>query len=425
MSSDYRFLVIGSGGREHAICHALSASRTVKQVYAAPGNPGTAQVAENVSLPLDDFSAVAEFVKANDISAVIVGPEAPLVAGLTDALEAAGVLVVGPSQAAAQLEGSKAFAKAFMQRQGIPTAAHGTFTKDQVDAALEYVDGLNLPIVVKASGLAAGKGVLICESYTLAQQAVRDILIKERFGDAGAEVVVEEFLPGIEASVFALCDGENYVLLPPAKDYKRIGVGDKGLNTGGMGAVSPVPFMDELLLNEVEQSVIGPTLKGMAFEGTPFKGFLFVGLMIVDRKPYVLEYNVRLGDPEAQCILPRIQNDFGELMMATVEQRLDKKKMGTRPGAAVTIVLASEGYPVEYEKGFEISGFEDVDDDSLVFHAGTKQSGSHYVTNGGRVLAVTSISNSIDAARLKALANCEELKFEGMYYRNDIGKDLL
>lgn len=418
----HRVLVVGSGGREHALAWACSRSPSCEAVFVALGNGHT--VGTQLGIAPSNTAALLSAIHAHAISLVIIGPEAPLVAGLADALRAQGIAVVGPSAAAAQLEGSKAFSKAFMQRHGIPTARYATFNRTQLQQAHQYV-AHPLPVVVKASGLAAGKGVLICTTLAEAQAAVTSLLTDQQFGEAGEEIVVEEFLDGVEVSVFALCNGTDYVLLPAAKDYKRIGEGDTGLNTGGMGAVSPVPFADEAFLKRVGEAVIAPTLRGMACENRPFNGFLFVGLMVVAGEPYVLEYNVRLGDPEAQCILPRIDTDFANLLWATATGDLrHRKPVPIRPETAVTVVSVSAGYPGTYTTGHPISGLEDLGG-VLVFHAGTKWDGNQLVTHGGRVLAVTALGADLPSARQLALDATALVQFEGHTYRRDIGQDLL
>lgn len=417
-------LVIGSGGREHAISHAISQSTHCGALFVAPGNAGTAQVGENVPLAVSDAAAVIEFVRSKEISLVVIGPEAPLEAGLADALRAAGIPVVGPGKAGAVLESSKEWSKRFMQRHEIPTAAYASFTDAEIDAAVAYVQGHSLPVVVKASGLAAGKGVLICESHAEAVEAVKGMLEGDQFGASGKTIVVEEFLSGIEVSVFVLTDGESYRILPEAKDYKRIGEGDTGLNTGGMGAVSPVHFADAVFMDKVVKRIVHPTLNGLKQEEIPYQGFIFIGLMSVAGEPYVIEYNVRMGDPETEVVFPRIASDALLLLQAAAEGKLAEAELEVREEACCTVMLVSGGYPGKYEKGKAISGLDAVQG-STVYHAGTKMADGELVTNGGRVLAVTSFGAGIEAALAQSLENAEKIQFEGKYYRRDIGQDLL
>jgi phosphoribosylamine--glycine ligase len=417
-------LVIGSGGREHALAQALFSSPTCSFIYAAPGNPGTESLGENLAIAPADHEALAQAVRTKGIDMVIIGPEAPLAAGLADRLRQEQTLVIGPDQAAAQLESSKAFAKAFMQEQGIPTADYGAFSKKELKKAKQFAKKLTPPIVVKASGLASGKGVIMCRSYEEAEQTLEQLLKENSLGAAGETVVIEECLDGRELSVFALCNGEQYLMLPSAVDYKRIGEGDTGANTGGMGAVAPAPFADEALLDQVRSQILAPTLKGMQARGTPLQGFLYLGLMLVDGQPYVLEYNVRLGDPEAQAILPLIRNDFYNLMEACAQGTLDQETISLLPGYAVTVVCASEGYPGSYQKGEQIWGLEE-NHEALLTQAGTRrlEDGS-LVTAGGRVVALTALADMVAHARERALVAAENVDFRGRYYRSDIGKDL-
>ena len=417
-------LLIGSGGREHAFARSLAASPRLGQLYIAPGNAGTAQCGTNVALNPLDFPAVKDFIRSNSVDLVVVGPEAPLAAGLADELRAEGIPVVGPGKSGAILEASKDWSKGFMQRHGIPTAAYRSFDEKQLDDALVYVDRHTLPVVVKASGLAAGKGVLICETHEEARTAVTDMLSGDSFGESGKTIVIEAFLQGIEVSVFVLTDGTNYKVLPEAKDYKRIGEGDTGLNTGGMGAVSPVPFADDALMQKVEDRIIIPTLDGLQREGIPFQGFIFLGLMVDQGDPYVIEYNVRMGDPETEVVFPRINSDMVDLMEATAKGSLDQVEFSTDPRTAVTVMLVSGGYPGKYEKGKVITGTEGISD-SIVFHAGTKMDGGALKTNGGRVIAVTSLGEHLSQALQTSFRNAEAIQFEGKYYRKDIGQDVL
>lgn len=417
-------LVIGSGGREHAISHSIAQSARCSALFIAPGNAGTATLGTNVALDPLDFAAVSAFVEAEGIDLVVVGPEAPLDAGLADHLRAAGTLVVGPGKAGAILESSKAWSKEFMQRHHIPTAASRTFTGAEVEAAAAYVRGHAMPVVVKASGLAAGKGVLICETPEVAEAGVRDMLSGSSFGAAGATVVIEEFLSGIECSVFVLTDGSAWLKLPTAKDYKRIGEGDTGLNTGGMGAVSPVPFADAAFMAQVDAQIIAPTVAGLRAEGIPYQGFIFFGLIAVAGAPYVIEYNVRMGDPETEVVFPRIASDVVDLLEATAQGSLQGKTVEIRPEACTTVMVVSGGYPGSYTKGKVISGVEAVTD-ATVFHAGTKTAEGQLLTNGGRVIALTAFGEDISVALSKSLQAAETIQFEGKYFRRDIGKDLL
>ncbi len=417
-------LLIGSGGREHAIARSIAASPRLGHLYIAPGNAGTASLGTNVALNPLDFVAVSDFVATHQIELVVIGPEAPLAAGLADVLRTAKTPVVGPGTAGSILEASKDWSKGFMQRHGIPTAGYQSFNQDQLADAQAYVATHTLPVVVKASGLAAGKGVLICESHAEAQKAVADMLTGSSFGESGKTIVIEEFLTGIEMSVFVLTDGKSYKVLPEAKDYKRIGEGDTGLNTGGMGAVSPLPFVDEALMQKVEAQIIQPTLKGLKAEDIAFNGFIFLGLMITDGQPNVIEYNVRMGDPETEVVFPRIQSDMVDLLEATAKGTLDTITLTTDPRTCVTVMLVSGGYPGKYEKGKVITGTQEVED-SIVFHAGTKMDGEQLKTNGGRVIAITSFGDNIQEALNTSYQNAETINFEGKYYRKDIGQDLM
>ncbi len=419
-----KILILGSGGREHALAWKVAQSPRCEALYIAPGNAGTNQVGTNVALDHTDFDALHAFISSESIDLVIVGPEQPLVDGVADFLRSKDVAVIGPGKVGAQLEGSKDFSKAFMKRHGIPTAAYASFTTDQQAEALSYIQQHSLPIVVKASGLAAGKGVLICETHAEAATAVKTMLSGEAFGSAGQTVVIEAYLDGIEISIFVLTDGQNYKLLPSAKDYKRIGEGDTGLNTGGMGAVSPVPFADDSFLAVVEDEIVEPTMKGLIADGIDYQGFIFIGLMVVKGKAYVLEYNVRMGDPETEVVIPRIESDLLDLFEGVVKGKLAEKKLDISPKTCTTVMLVSGGYPQAYEKGKRISGLEDIED-AIVFHAGTRLEKGILVTNGGRVLAISCEGETIEHAIHQCLTKASFVDFEGIYYRTDIGKDLL
>lgn len=419
-----KILLLGSGGREHALAWKLRQSPLCSALWIAPGNAGTAELGTNLALDPNDFPAVADLVQREGIDMVLVGPEEPLVRGIYDyfQLHFPNLPVIGPSQVGAQLEGSKAFAKEFMLEMGIPTAAYREFTAATLQAGLDYILTQTPPIVLKADGLAAGKGVVILDDLQAAQAELREML-SGKFGVASAKVVIEQFLSGIEFSVFALTDGKDYLILPEAKDYKRVGEADSGPNTGGMGAVSPVPFVDEALMKKVEETIIKPTIAGIAKRGIVYKGFVFFGLIKVGGEPFVIEYNCRLGDPETEVVMPRLQNDLVALLQATHEGTLSQQKIVMDPRSAATIILVSGGYPGDYEKGKAISGLTDVKD-SMVFHAGTKTSTDGVVTNGGRVIALTSFGDNFDEALVFSNRNAEVIKFEGKYYRRDIGFDL-
>ncbi|MEL6131876.1 MAG: phosphoribosylamine--glycine ligase [Bacteroidota bacterium] len=419
-----KILLLGSGGREHALAWKLAQSPRCEQLFIAPGNAGTAQHGTNLSIGVSDFEAQYETVQKEGIDMIVVGPEQPLVDGVYDFFQERNVAVIGPSKAAAELEGSKAYSKTFMQEFGIPTAAYGSFEREQMEEAVAFAYAQALPVVVKASGLAAGKGVLICESHAEAEKAIREMLAGESFGGAGSTVVIEEFLKGIEISIFVLTDGKDYVILPSAKDYKRIGEGDTGLNTGGMGAVSPVPFADAAFMEEVEQTIVQPTIHGIQSRKLDYKGFVFIGLMVVEGKPYVLEYNVRMGDPETEVVIPRLQSDMVDLLEAVRDQQLADKTLTIDPRTCATVMLVSGGYPQAYEKGKIMTGWQQTSQ-SILFHAGTKSEADTIQTNGGRVLAITSFGEDIPKAVQQSLANAEKIKFEGKYYRTDIGKDLI
>ena len=421
-------LLIGSGGREHAFAWKIAQSVHCDNLYIAPGNAGTAECGRNVPIDPLDFEAVSHLALEKEIDLVLVGPEEPLVRGISDYFLAQDNLkhipVIGPGRAGARLEGSKDFSKQFMQRHRIPTAAYATFTRSEMDAARDYLESHPLPIVLKADGLAAGKGVIICESRQQARQELEAMLLNAKFGTASEKVVVEEFLEGIELSVFVLTDGNSYVMLPEAKDYKRIGEGDTGLNTGGMGSVSPVPFADEALMKKIEERIVIPTIEGLKKDEIPYKGFIFIGLMNRSGDPYVIEYNVRMGDPETESVLPRIQSDLLELLQAVGQGTLQGQRLVVDPRTAATVVVVSGGYPGAYEKGKPITGLEYVKD-SLIFHADTTQDETgRCLTAGGRVLAVTSLSEKAENALARSVENAKNLNFDGKYFRQDIGFDL-
>lgn len=423
----YNILLIGSGGREHALAWKITQSEKCETLYVAPGNPGISKIALNVDVDQMDFEAVEKFIRDNDIKILVVGPEAPLVAGLCDYIEGIEnlkhVIVVGPTKAGAMLEGSKDFAKIFMKKNSIPTAKYATFTAENIEKANEYIDTFKGKIVLKADGLAAGKGVIILEYKHDAKATLKE-MFDGQFGDAGKKVVIEEFLEGIEFSCFVFTDGTNYKILPTAKDYKQIGEGNTGLNTGGMGAVSPVPFFDESLLRKVDRRVIKPTLDGLKNEKIRYRGFIFLGLILVGDEPYVIEYNCRLGDPETEVIIPRIQNDIVEWFLALETDNLNAQKCIADPRYATTVMVVSGGYPNEYKKGMAIDGLENIND-CLVFHAGTAAEKHVLKTNGGRVMAFTALDKELEGALKKSMLAAELINFEGKYYRKDIGFDLL
>jgi len=420
-------LILGSGGREHTFAYKIAQSNRCEKLFVAPGNAGTASIATNVDLKVTDFEAVKKCVVENNIEMVIVGPEDPLVHGIADYFaetpKLKHVMLIGPSKRGALLEGSKQRAKEFMMQHNIPTAAYESFTEESLEAGKAFLEKLKPPYVLKADGLAAGKGVLILKDLNEAKQELENMLTHSKFGEASSKVVIEEFLDGIELSVFVLTDGKNYKILPTAKDYKRIGEGDTGLNTGGMGAVSPVPFADAILMKKIEERIVKPTVNGLSKEKIDYKGFVFIGLIKVDNEPYVIEYNVRMGDPETEVVLPRIKTDLVDLLEATYRQNLGNFNIEIDCRAATTVMLVSGGYPENYEKGKEISGLKDVDG-SIVFHAGTKSENGKTLTNGGRVLAVTSLDDDFKKALKKSYQNIEKLSFDRMQYRSDIGFDL-
>jgi phosphoribosylamine--glycine ligase len=423
-----KILLLGSGGREHALAWKLSQSQYCTKLFIAPGNAGTLLCGTNVNVSVNDFDAVKNFVLANGIEMVIVGPEEPLVNGICDFFladdELKKIPVIGPGRDGAQLEGSKDFSKQFMIRHNIPTARYETFTKETLNEGIKFLEQLNPPFVLKADGLAAGKGVVIPNTLDQAKKELTEMLAHSKFGNASAKVVIEEFLNGIELSFFVLTDGTSYKILPEAKDYKRIGEGDTGLNTGGMGAVSPVPFADQKFMKKVEEQVVIPTIEGLKKEKINYKGFIFIGLMNVDSNPFVIEYNVRMGDPETEVVIPRIKNDLVELFDATAKGTLSEKELVIDRQTAVTVILASGGYPKSYEKGKPVNGLNTVSE-SLVFHSGTSLESGHIYTSGGRVFAITSLGENIEEAAGKSYSSISKLSFDKMYYRKDIGKDLM
>lgn len=421
-----KILIVGSGGREHAFAWKLAQSKLCSQIFIAPGNAGTAACGTNVPITITDFDAMTELCLDENIDLVLVGPEEPLVNGIYDHFKnnpkTSHIAVIGPSKKAAQLEGSKAYAKEFMNRHSIPTASYAEFTAENYAKGVDYIKSHALPVVLKADGLAAGKGVLICQNPIEALSEFELMILRSKFGEAGKKVVVEEFLDGIELSLFVLTDGKSYLLLPEAKDYKRAGEGDVGLNTGGMGAVSPLPFITPGFLQTIRERIIEPTIAGLQKDGLEYRGFIFFGLISVKGEPKVIEYNCRMGDPETEAVLPRIKNDFVELLLATSQQRLHEIKLETDERATATIVAVSGGYPGPYERGKVVLGLESPGlDDSIIFQSGTAFDNEDIITNGGRVLAVTSFGNNITEAAEQSVYMLEQLHFEDMYFRSDIG----
>ncbi|MEN9980675.1 MAG: phosphoribosylamine--glycine ligase [Bacteroidota bacterium] len=420
-------LLLGSGGREHAFAWKMIQSPLCDTLFVAPGNAGTAAIANNININPTDFPAVKDFVLKEKVEMVVVGPEDPLVKGIYDFFlndtDIKHIPVIGPSTIGAQLEGSKEFAKEFLFRHNIPTAAYDSFTAETVEQGCQFLETLQPPYVLKADGLAAGKGVLIIQDLAEAKEELRNMLVHQKFGTASAKVVIEEFLDGIELSCFVLTDGKSYKILPTAKDYKRIGEGDTGLNTGGMGAVSPVPYVDAVLMEKIETRIVKPTIDGFQKDGIPYKGFVFIGLINVKGEPIVIEYNVRMGDPETEVVIPRLKTDLVELFLAVANEKLDQIALEIDERSATTIMVVSGGYPEEFEKGKVISGLENITD-SIVFHAGTKLENNQVLSNGGRVLTVTSYGDNFEEAIKKSYQNIAKLNFDKMYFRRDIGNDL-
>ncbi|MCC6251190.1 MAG: phosphoribosylamine--glycine ligase [Bacteroidia bacterium] len=421
-------LILGSGGREHAFALSVSKSNLLNKLYIAPGNAGTCMCGNNVNIQVNDFEAIAQFALKAQINMIIVGPEDPLVNGITDFFKTRhdlkDIIVIGPSKAGALLEGSKDFSKSFMKKYQIPTAQYQTFSKDNIQEAISFLKSLKPPYVLKADGLAAGKGVVINDDFDATVAELKEMIEHLKFGEASAKVVIEEYLSGIELSVFVLTNGTQYLILPEAKDYKRIGDNDTGLNTGGMGAVSPVPFADEDFIKLVEKQIVIPTIEGLKSENIPYLGFIFIGLMNVNGKPYVIEYNCRMGDPETEVVLPRINNDLIDILIKTHKLEMDKISLSVNPQTAATIMLVSGGYPEKYQKGYEIIGLENIEE-SIVFHAGTKPENEKTLTNGGRVLAITSLGKDIQEAFQKSYKTSTKIHFTDKYQRSDLGQDLL
>ena len=420
-------LLLGSGGREHAFAWKMIQSPLCDTLFVAPGNAGTAAIANNININPTDFPAIKDFVLKEKVEMVVVGPEDPLVKGIYDFFlndaDLQNIPVIGPSTIGAQLEGSKEFAKEFLFRHNIPTAAYDSFTAETVEQGCQFLETLQPPYVLKADGLAAGKGVLIIQDLAEAKEELRNMLVHQKFGSASAKVVIEEFLDGIELSCFVLTDGKSYKILPTAKDYKRIGEGDTGLNTGGMGAVSPVPYVDAVLMEKIETRIVKPTIDGFQKDGIPYKGFVFIGLINVKGEPIVIEYNVRMGDPETEVVIPRLKTDLVELFLAVANEKLDQIALEVDERSATTIMVVSGGYPEEFEKGKVITGIENITD-SIVFHAGTKLENNQVLSNGGRVLTVTSYGDNFEEAIKKSYQNIAKLQFDKMYFRKDIGNDL-
>jgi len=423
-----KVLILGSGGREHALAWKIKQSPKVKQIYIAPGNAGTSQIGQNVSLTINKFEAIANFISQEQVDMLLVGPEAPLVEGIWDYFqgksEFKNLKIIGPSKTGAQLEGSKEFAKNFMLKYEIPTAKYESFTEDSLVEGQHFLESLNPPFVLKADGLAGGKGVLILDNLQKAKSELKAMLVDRKFGNASKSVVIEEFLPGIEMSVFVLTDGKNYQILPEAKDYKRIGEGDTGLNTGGMGAISPVPFADEALLQKIENKVVKPSIDGLSRENIDYCGFLFIGLMIMKGEPYVIEYNVRMGDPETEVVVPRIESDLFQHLVECADKKVLESKVKISTEAATTIMLVAGGYPEHYEKGLVMEGFDELGD-CIPFHAGTKTENKKVVTNGGRVIAITALGENYVDALAKSYRNADRILFKDKYFRKDIGFDLM
>tara|TARA_B100000902_G_C27316663_1_gene921756 strand:- start:2755 stop:4026 length:1272 start_codon:yes stop_codon:yes gene_type:complete len=420
-------LILGSGGREHALAWKISQSSSCNKLFIAPGNSGTSEVGQNIEINVTDFEKIKDLVIKEQIEMIIVGPEDPLVKGIYDFFnndsDLQNISVIGPSKMGAQLEGSKNFAKEFMVRNNIPTAKYQTFSKESINEGFVFLESLEPPFVLKADGLAAGKGVLIIENIDEAKQELKSMLLESKFGNASSKVVIEEFLDGIELSVFVLTNGDSYKILPTAKDYKRIGEGDKGLNTGGMGAISPVPFVDRFFMEKIEQEIIKPSIEGLKKENISYQGFLFIGLIKVGSEPKVIEYNVRMGDPETEVVIPRIKSDFLNLLKGIKDGTFSEKDLEINEDVASTVMLVSKGYPEKYEKGFEITDFNDCND-SIVFHAGAKNKNGTVLTNGGRVMAITSFGQNMELALAKSYKSAEKINFKGKIYRKDIGFDL-
>ncbi len=420
-------LILGSGGREHAFALKLSESNKINQLFVAPGNAGTLKIAVNINANLSDFAAIKKIVLQNKIKMVVVGPETPLVQGIHDFFltdqDLKNISIIGPKKDGALLEGSKNYAKQFMQKHNIPTAAYRFFTNENIEEGFAFLETMKPPYVLKADGLAAGKGVLILNSLEQAKMNLKEMITDKKFGRASSKVIIEEFLKGIELSIFVVTDGKNYKILPSAKDYKRIGENDTGLNTGGMGAISPVPFVNRAFLDKVEKLIVKPTILGLQKDGIDYRGFIFIGLMNDNGNPYVIEYNVRMGDPETEVVLPRIKSDLFDLLQGVANQNLEKKSCVVIQNTAATVMLVSGGYPKKYEKNKEITGLNNIKD-SIVFHAGTNIKDQKLITTGGRVMAITSLGNNIEEALSKSYKNIEKIYYEKMNYRRDIGFDL-